>query len=124
VSDKADEQKVMKPNCYECKHRGGVPGSCHSSCHHPAFKAVHDDPLMGIMAIFGSVGRAAPLQVTSDTCKVVGNEHGRRRGWFNHPMDFDPVWLVSCTGFEKKAEMRGKKPLLQQLDELDHEEQP
>ena len=22
----------MKPNCYECKYRGEVPGSCHSSC--------------------------------------------------------------------------------------------
>lgn len=34
---------------------------------------------------------------------VVGHSHGIKRGWFYHPVNFDPVWLVSCTGFEAKA---------------------
>lgn len=96
------DEKVSKPDCYKCKFRGEVAGSCHSSCHHPAFKQVHSDPLLGMMAIFGSVGRVPPLRVTSEGCKVEGNSHGIRRGWFNHPLDFDPVWLQSCTGFEAK----------------------
>ena len=32
---------------------------------------------------------------------VVGNETGIRGGWFFHPVNFDPVWLESCTGYEK-----------------------
>jgi hypothetical protein len=31
--------------------------------------------------------------------KVEGDAHGVRRGWFNWPVDFDPVWLRSCSGF-------------------------
>ena len=93
-----------KPNCYECKHQGDVPGSAHSSCRHPAFSAVNADPLLSIMSILGSVGRVAPFKVTSEECKVVGNPHGIKNGWFFHPMNFDPVWLVSCTGFERREQ--------------------
>lgn len=32
MSHPTNEQKMAKPNCYECKHRGEVLGSCHSSC--------------------------------------------------------------------------------------------
>jgi len=64
------DMKKEKPNCYECKHRGEVPGSAHSSCNHPT----------GL--------------------KIKGNEHGIRSGWFNHPNNFDPVWLEECDGFE------------------------
>ncbi len=31
--------------------------------------------------------------------KVVGHAHGIRRGWFIWPLNYDPVWLVSCDGF-------------------------
>jgi hypothetical protein len=33
---------------------------------------------------------------------VVGSDKGKRMGWFNWPIDFDPVWLESCNGFEQK----------------------
>lgn len=62
--------------------------------------------MLSIMAIFGSVGRASPMQVTSAKCEVVGNPHGVRNGWFMHPMNFDPVWLESCSGFTPKAERK------------------
>ena len=93
-----------KPNCYKCEYRGTVPGSCHSSCHHPAFKDAHSDPMGQIMAIFASVRRVAPVQVKGEGIKVRGNPHGIRNGWFNHPFDFDPTWLDECTGFKAKAE--------------------
>lgn len=89
-----------KPNCYECKHRGGVPGSAHSSCRHPAFSAVSDDPLMMMFSLLGK--RAGPMQIVSKDCEVTGNKHGVKMGWFNHPLNFDPVWLESCTGYETK----------------------
>lgn len=62
---------MNKPNCYECKYRGEVPGSAHSEC-------------------------------TNKNAKVEGHETGIKRGWFYHPFNFDPVWLISCDGYESK----------------------
>ena len=58
--------------CYECKYRGHIPGDAHSSC------------------------KRNPLP------NVKGAEHGIKKGWFNFPFNFDPVWLESCDGYEKK----------------------
>jgi len=35
------------------------------------------------------------------TAKVVGDDYGKRSGWFEWPWNFDPVWLISCDGFKK-----------------------
>ena len=96
----------MKPDCYKCEYRGGVAGSAHSSCNHPAYKEVMDDPMSNMMAIFASVGRVNPIQTNTTGINVKGNQHGIRRGWFNHPFNFDPTWLESCDGFKnnKSAE--------------------
>ena len=34
--------------------------------------------------------------------KVTGHSHGIKNGWFFHPWNFDPTWLVSCNGFQEK----------------------
>lgn len=68
------DEKPTKPNCYKCKWRGKVPGSAHSRCEHPIVNSL----------------------------KVEGHERGIRGGWFHHPYNFDPVWLVSCDGFNAK----------------------
>lgn len=73
-----------KVNCYKCKHRGTVPGSCHSSCQHPDAQS----------------GRN-PMKAAS-FLGVVGHEMGIRKGWFSWPHNFDPVWLKECNGFESK----------------------
>lgn len=39
---------------------------------------------------------------TNAEAKVTGNSHGIRSGWFFHPINFDPVWLESCTGYKAK----------------------
>jgi hypothetical protein len=57
---------------------------------------------MQVMGIFASVGRVSPLPQVESSIKVVGNPQGIRGGWFNHPVDFDPTWLVECEGFEEK----------------------
>lgn len=55
-----------------------------------------------MMAIFASVGRAAPqIKETAIKMAIRGNPQGIRRGWFNWPFNFDPVWLESCNGFEE-----------------------
>lgn len=97
---------MKKANCYECKHRGTVPGSCHSRCNHPAFGKVNDDPLLQLAGIFASVKRIPPVKAEVEGIKVVGNPQGISGGWFNHPFNFDPVWLESCTGFEKKTKVK------------------
>ena len=91
-------------DCWKCEYRGSVPGSAHSCCNHPAFEKVGGDPMMQMMAIFGSVGRTQSMQVVSEECKVEGDEYGISKGWFNHPFNFDPVWLNSCTGFKSKTD--------------------
>jgi len=78
----------MKPDCYKCKHRGNLIGSAHSSCHHPKAEAMY-------LSHFKN-------KKTDQELNVVGNPHGIKNGWFMFPYDFDPVWLESCDGFEKK----------------------
>ena len=58
------------PDCYECKHRGTIPGDAHSRCNNPE-------------------------------AKVKGHPGGIKDGWFYHPVNFDPVWLLECDGFEQ-----------------------
>ena len=66
---------MSKPDCYKCKHRRSVPGSCHSACAHPGNKT-------GL--------------------NIKGHPHGIRNGWFMWPVNFDPGWLLNCDGFEAK----------------------
>lgn len=91
-----------KPNCYECKHQWGVPGSAHSSCRHPAFSSINSDPAFQLLGLLRATDRRFLGSIGSDKCNVVGNAHGIKMGWFMHPLNFDPVWLESCTGYEAK----------------------
>ena len=94
---------MNKPNCYECKFRGSVPGSAHSNCNHPSNKEVSGNALLGMMAIFASVSRVDPVNVDTGL-NIVGNPTGIRKGWFNWPFNFDPIWLENCDGFTPKKE--------------------
>lgn len=97
------EKKQTKPNCYDCKFRREVAGSAHSSCAHPVVGADCSDPFANMMATLASVGRVNPvISQKAEKLNVRGNATGIRRGWFNWPWDFDPVWLEHCDGFEQK----------------------
>ncbi len=89
---------MSAPNCYECKHRDGVPGSAHSRCRHPSVDT--GDALSEVLSILGK--RAGPIGPQSSALNVTGNAHGIREGWFNWPYNYDPTWLKSCDGFEVK----------------------
>ncbi len=95
---------MTKPNCYKCTYRGEVPGSAHICCKHPGFQQAHDDPTLNLMSLFSSVGRAPPMRAKGDGITVKGKEHGIKSGWFNHPWNFDPVWLEECDGFLAKED--------------------
>lgn len=94
----------MKPNCYDCKWRRGIAGDAHSQCVHPDSGNKGDDPLMGLVAMLGK--RMGPTHgiesLGSDKLGISGDPHGVRSGWFMWPINFDPVWLKSCNGFESK----------------------
>lgn len=75
------------PDCYICKHRYNIPGDAHSQCRHPSASIID---LLGIhLGVGNSLG-------------VTGNQFGISKGWFMWPMNYDPIWLRSCNGFEDK----------------------
>lgn len=82
---------MNKPNCHECKYRGSVPGDAHSCCRYPGTKT-------GMFDFFMPENKeiAGKLQITADP-------HGIRNGWFMWPVNFAPVWLNNCNGFEAKG---------------------
>lgn len=56
---------------------------------------------MQTLGMLHSSRRTGPVV---DALNVRGNPHGIRKGWFMWPVNFDPVWLESCDGFEQKEE--------------------
>jgi len=97
------EKKKKKPNCYECAYRGTLPGSAHSKCLHPKIKGSTEDPLANVLGTLASVGRISPLPLPhGNPLNIKGNKHGILNGWFNWPVNFDPLWLENCDGFEEK----------------------
>ncbi|MFA7521060.1 hypothetical protein [Shewanella sp.] len=94
---------MEKPDCYKCIYRGEVVGSAHSCCKHPNNKKLLDEPMAGLLGILSS-GRHMDLGLKSynNGLNVTGNEHGRKSGWFNYPLNFDPVWLETCDGFKRE----------------------
>jgi len=92
------------PNCRKCIHRRCIPGDAHSRCAHPVLPDDVKDPFNEIMAIFASVGRSAPMvHAAALELGITAKEAGIRKGWFNWPWNFDPVWLVSCNGFDPRS---------------------
>jgi hypothetical protein len=83
---------ATKVSCYDCKHRGEVPGDAHSSCNYPGTNS-------GLLDMFNPNNRpiAKKLNIQADA-------HGIASGWFMWPCNFDPVWLENCDGFESKLD--------------------
>ena len=69
---------MEKLNCYKCKYRRRIPGDAHSKCSHP------------------------DADIKENKLNIEANYHGIRNGWFYWPLNFDPVWLENCDGFEKR----------------------
>jgi len=98
-----ETKKTKKPNCYECIHRGSLPGDAHSRCNHPSIGLT--DPLEELLALFASVRRESPVikQDVADKLGIKADYHGIKNGWFNWPYNFDPMWLVECKGHTLKG---------------------
>lgn len=90
------------PDCRKCEHQRGVLGSTHSACHHPSIQREHGMELLAVLGGLPDLNAASRLGVTC-------HAHGLRSGWFAWPYNYDPVWLLSCNGFQERetAEVRG-----------------
>ena len=86
-----------RANCYNCIHRGTVPGDAHSCCKHPLLGDKAGDMFTGLELIINGVaaGVAGKLHIKA-------NAHGVQSGWFFWPGNFDPVWLENCDGYTPK----------------------
>ena len=40
---------------------------------------------------------------SNENANVAGTTLGITKGWFDWPYNFDPVWLISCDGFEQRS---------------------
>ena len=80
---------MTKPMCYSCKHREDLTYSAHSLCTGLCEKK---DCFVAYMLFeAGALGTV-----------VKAHDHGVKMGWFNWPIDFDPIWLEECKLYEKK----------------------
>ena len=74
---------MSKFDCYKCIHRRSLPGDCHSECAHPDANLL--EPRL------------------PNKLGITGDPHGIKMGWFFWPLNFDPIWLRSCNGFQTKT---------------------
>lgn len=57
---------------------------------------------MALIATLHASRRGGPIDAKNGEITVKGNPHGIKKGWFMHPLNFDPVWLEECNGFKAK----------------------
>lgn len=89
--------RSSKPDCYSCKWKGSTDWSAHSSCNHPIFNEIEGSQFLPVMYMIK--GLKSPFE---KILNITYNQHGFNMGWFMWPINFDPVWLESCDGFEEK----------------------
>ena len=82
---------MIKPDCYSCKYSEKLSYSCHLQCNHPFVKNENM-----IYALLNTMGK-----LTYNPLNIKLNSHGVKNGWATFPIDFDPIWLENCDGFEQ-----------------------
>jgi len=62
--------------------------------------------LIGLVAILGKRSGFSSVEPSAEAraLKVSCEPAAAARGWFLWPVNFDPRWLRSCAGFERRAE--------------------
>lgn len=81
-------------NCNKCKHRGSVPGDTHICCKHPYIK---NGGLLDILGPFKQLPSSGYNKLN-----IRLNPHGVNKGWAMWPLNFDPIWVNNCDGYEDK----------------------
>jgi hypothetical protein len=65
----------MKADCYQCVHRGNVPGDAHSCCTYPGNQT-------GAFDFFAASNAENAVKLS-----IRGHPHGIKNGWFNWPVN-------------------------------------
>lgn len=81
-------------NCYKCKFRGSVVGSAHSRCN--VIKSSGSDKSSELEFLIAS-GMYELINKETNKPLVVLNQYGVNNGWATWPIDFDPIWVESCS---------------------------
>lgn len=77
-------------NCYNCGYRGEVAGSAHSRCKFDWSKSDKNTP--------------------------EAHNQGIKNGWYNFPLNYDPVWQIGkCEAHSGKA---NEKMIIEKYDPL------
>ena len=84
-------------DCYKCKYRGNIPGDAHSCCRYPGNKT-------GMFDYFENENKK-----NAQKLNIKAELHGIKNGWFFWPVNFDPVWLISCNGFMPKEALKDEE---------------
>jgi hypothetical protein len=60
--------------------------------------------ILGLIAILGKRSGFTSIEPSPDAraLNVSGDPKALARGWFLWPVNFDPTWLRSCNGFERR----------------------
>ncbi len=91
--------------CYECKHRGSIIGSAHSSC--GVIRSTGSEK--GMELEFMLAMRQVEMKDQDGNPIVDIDPHGIRNGWAAWPIDFDPVWIRSCKFYTEKEKIEELK---------------
>ena len=51
----------------------------------------------------GTIPGDCHSQCNNPYANVTGDRHGIECGWFFHPYNFDPIWLLTCNGYDNKG---------------------
>ncbi|HNR25981.1 MAG TPA: hypothetical protein PKI66_04630 [Methanobacteriaceae archaeon] len=90
----------MSNACLTCKHRGSVPNSRHSSCRHPRVDyLMGDHESLHTLMYHMIISKRVPYLF--DDLRVDFEADAIEACWALWPFNFDPLWLVNCTGYEE-----------------------
>ena len=93
----------MEAICNNCRHRGTVPNSVHSSCHHPlATEIISNSGLL--FSMMKSITGDSELGYTGDLeieLKKGYEGYAIDSGYFIWPINFDPGWIENCNGYKE-----------------------
>ncbi len=94
--------------CYQCKFRGTVPGSAHSSCTviRKLGEGMEEANIAALEVAFmtGHAKLSTTTENGEEEDAIKLNPHGVKNGWANWPFDFDPVWVEKCDVFVDKED--------------------
>ena len=83
-------------NCYNCLMRENIPSNAHSCCKALRHKAPHpNDPGVIKLEVHLSLG-LVDLKSNEGEELIRIDPYGRKNGWANWPLDFDPHWISNC----------------------------